>query len=96
MMDPAQTARRRARAHVADAGRSRRPSILMSGVRAGGLAAVWLLYGCSYGQVQRAAYETLQNVGQQQCERSMASDCGAREGYEAYQRKRQQPDSVAR
>jgi outer membrane biogenesis lipoprotein LolB len=43
-----------------------------------------LLTGCSADSAKRTAYETLQNVRQQECIRNGAQDCGQRESYDDY------------
>lgn len=45
--------------------------------------------GCSSETVRRTAYETLQNVHQQECMRDRSMDCGQRESYEDYQSQRE-------
>jgi hypothetical protein len=54
-----------------------------------GLAGATLVAGCASEAVKHAAYETLQNVGQQQCEKSLSSDCDKRIDYDVYQRERE-------
>ena len=49
-------------------------------------AVVALGQGCSAESARRTAYETVQNIGQQQCEKSLSSDCQERQSYEEYQR----------
>ena len=55
-----------------------------------GVALLALASGCSTEALRRAAYETMQNVGQQECEKSMSSDCEKRVGYDQYQRERKE------
>jgi hypothetical protein len=55
-----------------------------------GLAWLALASGCSTETLRRTAYETLQNVGQQECEKSMSSDCQKRVSYDEYQRERKE------
>lgn len=43
---------------------------------------------CSTVSVQRTAYETLQNVGEQQCEKDLSADCTERTDYDEYQEER--------
>lgn len=45
---------------------------------------------CSRDVVQRTTYETLQNIGEQQCEKDLSSQCPERESFDQYQRSRQQ------
>ena len=52
------------------------------------LVLIALTTGCSSDAAKRTAYETLQNVHQQECIKDMSSDCAKRESYEDYQRKR--------
>lgn len=46
------------------------------------------LTGCSANSVKRIAYDTLQNVRQQECMRNLAQDCGQQESYDDYRSKR--------
>jgi hypothetical protein len=59
------------------------------------LAIAALLAGCSSETAKRTAYETLQNIHEQDClkERKSPEDCGKRESYEDYERKRKAEDS---
>ena len=45
--------------------------------------------GCSSEQLSRTGYETLQNVGRQQCEKDPSANCPERKGYEEYRRQRE-------
>jgi hypothetical protein len=54
------------------------------------LAIVALTAGCSSESAKRTAYETLQNVRQQECIKNPSSDCGKRESYEDYEHKRKE------
>jgi hypothetical protein len=58
------------------------------------LAIAALLAGCSSEAAKRTAYETLQNVHEQDClkDRKSPEDCGKRESYEDYERKRKAED----
>lgn len=51
---------------------------------------VLLTAGCSTDSAKTITYETLQNMGQQQCEKSLSPDCPKRESYDDYQRKRKE------
>ena len=42
---------------------------------------------CSTGSLKRTGYETLQNIGEMQCQKELSSECQKRESYDAYQRK---------
>jgi uncharacterized protein YgiB involved in biofilm formation len=59
------------------------------------LAAIFFLPGCSSDSAQRTAYETLQNVGQQDCRKSPSADaeCPKRESFDDFQRKRKELES---
>lgn len=57
------------------------------------LLAITLFSGCSTDQAKRTAYETLQNVRQQECLKNWSADCGKRESYEDYDRKRKELES---
>jgi hypothetical protein len=52
------------------------------------LAIVALTAGCSSDAARRTAYETLQNVREQECLKNPAMDCGKRDSYEDYERQR--------
>lgn len=52
------------------------------------LAIVGLTAGCSSDTAKRTAYETLQNVREQECLKNPAMDCGKRDSYEDYERQR--------
>jgi hypothetical protein len=41
---------------------------------------------CGTEAWKRTGYETLQNIHQQQCEKTLSVDCGERKSYDAYQR----------
>lgn len=45
---------------------------------------VLTLQACSKEQVKRAGYETLQNMGELQCERELSADCTDQESHEDY------------
>lgn len=47
-----------------------------------------LLTGCSADSAKRTAYETLQNVQQRECVENSGLDCGQRDSYDEYRRKR--------
>lgn len=53
------------------------------------LGCVVLISGCNSDAARRTAFETLQNVRQRECLKNPSSDCGKRENYEDYQRKRE-------
>jgi hypothetical protein len=59
------------------------------------LVAIFFLAGCSSDSAQRTAYETLQNVGQQDCRKNPSPDaeCPKRESYYDFQRKRKELES---
>jgi hypothetical protein len=52
------------------------------------LANVVLTAGCSADTAKRTAYETLQNVHEQECLKNPAMNCGKQDSYEEYERKR--------
>jgi len=58
------------------------------------LVIVVLTAGCSSETAKRTAYETLQNVHEQDCLKNLKSpeDCGKRESYDDYERKRKAED----
>jgi hypothetical protein len=43
------------------------------------------MIACSKESMQRTGYDTLQNVGQQQCEQDLSADCPERKSYDEYQ-----------
>ena len=57
------------------------------------LAIIALTAGCSSDTAKRTAYETLQNVHQQECLKNPSLDCEKRESYEDYERKRKDLES---
>ena len=54
------------------------------------LAIITILSGCSSEAAKRTAYETMQNVREQECLKNPAMDCGKRGSYEDYQRQRKE------
>jgi len=52
------------------------------------LAMMLLLHGCSGESAKRTAFETLQNLREQQCEQDLSGKCPQRESYDDYQSKR--------
>ncbi len=42
---------------------------------------------CSIETLKRTGYETVQNIGELQCERELSSECAPRESYDFYQKK---------
>jgi hypothetical protein len=54
------------------------------------LAMIALVSGCSSETAKRTAYETLQNIHEQDClkDPNSPSDCGKRGSYEDYQHQR--------
>ena len=53
------------------------------------LAMTLLLHGCSSESAKRTAFETLQNLHEQQCAQDLSGKCPQRESYDDYQRKRE-------
>jgi len=49
---------------------------------------IGLVSGCSSEAAKRTAYETLQNVREQECLNNPSADCGKRDRYEDYDRQR--------
>jgi len=58
------------------------------------LIFVVLVSGCSSETAKRTAYETLQNLHEQECMKNPALDCDKRESYEEYERKRKSLEST--
>lgn len=58
------------------------------------LACAVLISGCNSDAARRTAFETLQNVRQRECLKNPSQDCGKRENYEDYQRKREGLDQA--
>ena len=52
--------------------------------------AIAVLQGCSGESAKRTAFETLQNMREQQCARDLSGRCPPRESYADYQRKRKE------
>jgi outer membrane biogenesis lipoprotein LolB len=57
------------------------------------LVAIFFLPGCSSDLAQRTAFETLQNVDQQDCQKLPSVECPKRESYDDYQRERKELES---
>jgi len=57
------------------------------------LAIIVLTSGCSSETAKRTAYETMQNVHQQECLKNPSMKCEKRESYEDYKRKRKDLES---
>jgi hypothetical protein len=51
------------------------------------------IQGCSSETAKRMAFETLQNMREQECTRDLSGKCPARESYADYQRKRREAQS---
>jgi hypothetical protein len=49
------------------------------------LSFIFTLYGCSADTVKRVTYNTVQNLGQQQCQKNLATDCKTQQNYDLYQ-----------
>lgn len=47
------------------------------------------MQGCANETAKRTAFETLQNMREQQCARDLSGKCPQRESYADYQRKRE-------
>ena len=54
------------------------------------LAIIALTTGCSSDAAKRTAYETMQNVRQQECLKNPSLNCEKRGSYEDYERKRKE------
>lgn len=52
------------------------------------LGVMLLIHGCSSESAKRTAFETLQNMREQQCEQDLSGNCPQRESYDDYQRQR--------
>jgi hypothetical protein len=52
------------------------------------LVGIALVSGCSSETAKRTAYETMQNVRQQECRKNLSSDCDKKDSYEDYERER--------
>ena len=52
--------------------------------------AIAILQGCSAESAKRTAFETLQNMREQQCAQDLSGRCPQRESYADYQRKRKE------
>jgi hypothetical protein len=58
------------------------------------LVVMALVSGCSSETAKRTAYETLQNIHEQDCLKNPQTECEKRENYEDYQRKRKELEPV--
>jgi hypothetical protein len=56
-------------------------------------AVIGFATGCSSDTARRAAYETMQNVRQQECMKNPSLKCEKRESYDEYERKRKELES---
>ena len=63
--------------------RFHKPSLILPA-----LVAIGLLAGCGGNAAQRSAYESVQNVGQQDCRRDPNARCPGRQSYDEYQKQR--------
>lgn len=52
-----------------------------------------LLPACSSESVKHTTYETLQNIGQQQCEQELSAECEERKKYSDYKKAREEQKS---
>lgn len=50
-------------------------------------AMIFMTPACSFDSLKRTGFEAVQNIGEQQCEKDLSSDCPQRESYESYQAK---------
>lgn len=57
------------------------------------LVASFFLPGCSSDSAQRTAFEALQNVNQEDCQKLPSIECPKRESYDDYQRERKKLES---
>jgi hypothetical protein len=58
------------------------------------LAIIALAAGCSSDTAKRTAYETLQNIHEQECLNNPSLKCEKREYYDDYERKRKALESA--
>lgn len=54
------------------------------------ISILLIAQGCSKETVKRAAYDSGQLVGQQQCRSEFSADCPEPDSYDEYQRKRKE------
>lgn len=47
------------------------------------------IYGCSADTAKRLAYETVQNLKQQECQKNKVTDCNNRQSYDQYRQELQ-------
>ena len=52
--------------------------------------SITAIQGCSSESAKWTAFETLQNMREQQCEKDLSGQCPPRESYADYQRKRKE------
>ncbi|GJL74937.1 hypothetical protein [Nitrosomonas sp.] len=50
-------------------------------------AGIVSMSACSMETLKRTGYEVMQDIGEQQCERELSSECAPRESYDVYQKK---------
>jgi hypothetical protein len=56
-------------------------------------ATLLTMVGCSRENAKRIGYETVRNIGQQQCLKDYSADCPERDSYNEYERKREEAKS---
>ena len=52
------------------------------------LFSLFIVIGCSKESVKRTSYETLQNIREQECNKTPSVDCEKRERFETYEQQR--------
>ena len=57
------------------------------------LGLMVFIHGCSSESAKRTAFETLQNMREQQCDQDLSGNCPQRQSYADYQRKRKEAQS---
>jgi hypothetical protein len=56
-------------------------------IRLSGLMVVmFVLSACSAESIKRTGYETVQNIGDRQCQKDFTTECPERPSYEAYKK----------
>ncbi len=49
---------------------------------------------CTSESLKRTAYETMENVRQQECHKDLSSECPERQSYEDYQRDKEELENI--
>ena len=53
-----------------------------------------VVQACTSDYLKRTAYETMENVRQQECQKDLSSECPERQSYEYYQRDKEELENI--